>query len=73
MKFEPWINLTIVGIFGLLAYIAYTLSNLPHYQIAGAGEVIWKIDTQTGALQRCHPKIVNIPTGGSYVDITCDP
>jgi hypothetical protein len=60
-------------VIGLLGYIAYSLSQQSHYQIAGGGDVVWKIDTQSGSLERCYPKADALPTGQTYVEVVCDP
>ncbi len=62
-----------MAVVGLLIYIAYSLDQQPHYQIAGTGEVIWKLDTQTGSLERCYPKVEALPNGQSYIAVECDP
>ncbi len=56
-----------------LGFIAYALMNTPHYQISGAGEVVWKVDTQTGSLERCYPKVETVSSTVSYIEVVCDP
>ncbi|OYV42341.1 MAG: hypothetical protein B7Z75_13250 [Acidocella sp. 20-57-95] len=73
MTFQQTLNLSIFGGLCLLGYIAYLLANQPHYQIAAGGEVVWKLDTQTGQLQRCYPKVEALPNIPSYIEVVCDP
>ena len=73
MTFQQVLNLSIIGGVCLLGYIAYLLANQPHYQIAGSGEVVWKLDTKTGELERCYPRVDPLPTGQTYTGVVCDP
>lgn len=73
MKTQEWVNLSAIAGVCLLAYLSYLLANQPHYQISGGADVVWKLDTKTGALERCYPKADSLPTGQTYIEVVCDP